>query len=237
MRRCIVPRQRYVHARIRTSSWCIAMHRDAPRGENAHELKRSVTERVFFSDSVFRGHGWNRFFPGQRARRVVNHYLFLCFTLSSGGERGERGNDGTEREGKGRGKREEERKRERERAGESRMEEDASPRARSSNYYGFSGSNSPDGNTTQFTHADCAREDVNSCQSDGPFHLLFFAGAPNRHRGRRAGRLFGFPLSPRLFFALPPFPLPSSHPFSTLVSRTRASVRCFVSFKPWFYTR
>jgi len=56
---------------------------------------------------------------------------------------------------------------------------------RSSNYYGFSGSNSPDGNTTQFTHADCAREDVNSCQSDGPFHLLFFAGAPNRHRGRR----------------------------------------------------
>lgn len=47
---------------------------------------------------------------------------------------------------------------------------------RSSNYYGFSGSNSPDGNTTQFTHADCAREDVNSCQSDGPFHLLFFVG-------------------------------------------------------------
>lgn len=35
---------------------------------------------------------------------------------------------------------------------------------RSSNYYGFSGSNSPDGNTTQFTHADCSREDVNSCQ-------------------------------------------------------------------------
>lgn len=48
---------------------------------------------------------------------------------------------------------------------------------RSSNYYGFSGSNSPDGNTTQFTHADCAREDVNSCQSDGPFHLLFFVGS------------------------------------------------------------
>lgn len=73
----------------------------------------------------------------------------------------------------------------RERAGESRWEEDASASAaRSSNYYGFSGSNSPDGNTTQFTHADCAREDVNSCQSDGPFHLLFFAGAPNRHRGR-----------------------------------------------------
>lgn len=36
----------------------------------------------------------------------------------------------------------------------------------SSNYYGFSGSNSPSvGNTTQFTHADCSREDVNSCQS------------------------------------------------------------------------
>lgn len=73
----------------------------------------------------------------------------------------------------------------RERADESPREEDASASAaRSSNYYGFSGSNSPDGNTTQFTHADCAREDVNSCQSDGPFHLLFFAGAPNRHRGR-----------------------------------------------------
>lgn len=51
---------------------------------------------------------------------------------------------------------------------------------RSSNYYGFSGSNSPDGNTTQFTHADCAREDVNSCQLDGPFHLLFFVATPNR---------------------------------------------------------
>lgn len=123
---------------------------------------------------MFRGLGWSRFFPEQR-RRAVNHYLFLCFTLSSGGERNERGSDGTERGGeKGR-----------ERAGESRREEDASASAaRSSNYYGFSGSNSPDGNTTQFTHADCAREDVNSCQSDGPFHLLFFAGAPNRHRGR-----------------------------------------------------
>lgn len=126
---------------------------------------------------MFRGLGWNRFFPEQRrrCRRAVNHYLFLCFTLSSGGERNERGSDGTERVGeKGR-----------ERADESRREEDASASAaRSSNYYGFSGSNSPDGNTTQFTHADCAREDVNSCQSDGPFHLLFFAGAPNRHRGR-----------------------------------------------------
>lgn len=123
---------------------------------------------------MFRGLGWSRFFPEQR-RRAVNHYLFLCFTLSSGGERNERGSNGTERGGeKGR-----------ERAGESRREEDASASAaRSSNYYGFSGSNSPDGNTTQFTHADCAREDVNSCQSDGPFHLLFFAGAPNRHRGR-----------------------------------------------------
>lgn len=85
------------------------------------------------------------------------------------------GANGTERVGK-KGARE---------PGESRREEDASASAaRSSNYYGFSGSNSPDGNTTQFTHADCAREDVNSCQSDGPFHLLFFAGAPNRHRGR-----------------------------------------------------
>jgi len=126
---------------------------------------------------------------------------------------------------RGEREREKERKRERERAGESRMEEDASPRARSSNYYGFSGSNSPDGNTTQFTHADCAREDVNSCQSDGPFHLLFFAGAPNRHRGRRAGRLFGFPLSPRLFFALPPFPLssPFLHSFRALVPPSDAS--------------
>lgn len=132
---------------------------------------------------------------------------------------GKRGKKGAERE------REKERKRETERAGESRMEEDASPRARSSNYYGFSGSNSPDGNTTQFTHADCAREDVNSCQSDGPFHLLFFAGAPNRHRGRRAGRLFGFPLSPRLFFAFPPFPLPSPflHSFRALVPPSDAS--------------
>lgn len=44
----------------------------------------------------------------------------------------------------------------------------------SSNCYGFSGSNSPDhGNTSQFTHADCTREDVNSCQSGGPFYLFF----------------------------------------------------------------
>lgn len=150
------------------------MHREGGGGVNAQELNESVTAPVFFYDSAFRGLGWSRFFPEQR-RRAVNHYLFLCFTLSSGGERNERGSDGTEKGGeKGR-----------ERAGESRREEDASASAaRSSNYYGFSGSNSPDGNTTQFTHADCAREDVNSCQSDGPFHLLFFAGAPNRHRGR-----------------------------------------------------
>lgn len=210
---------------IHDISW---MHRDAPRGGKRARVKAvRYRARVFFSDSVFRGHGWNRFFPGQRARRAVNHYLFLCFTLSSGGERNERGNDGMEREGKKGAEieREGERK-ERERAGESRMEKDASPRARSSNYYGFSGSNSPDGNTTQFTHADCAREDVNSCQSDGPFHLLFFAGAPNRHRGRRAGRLFGFPLSPRLFFALSPFPLhpfPFLHSFRTLVPPSDAS--------------
>lgn len=159
-------------------SRCIAIHRKEDerggRGENAQELNESVTAHIFFYDSVFRGLGWSRFFPEQR-RRAVNHYLFLYFTLSSGGERNERGSDGTERVGK----------KGRERAGESRREEDASASAaRSSNYYGFSGSNSPDGNTTQFTHADCAREDVNSCQSDGPFHLLFFAGALNRHRGR-----------------------------------------------------
>lgn len=109
---------------------------------------------------------------------AVNHYLFLCFTLSSGGERNEREGATVQRKGGKKGERERESPRE--------EEEDASvSAARSSNYYGFSGSNSPDGNTTQFTHADCAREDVNSCQSDGPFHLLFFAGAPNRHRGRR----------------------------------------------------
>lgn len=88
-RRCIYT---YVHRYI--------VRRDASREgrKNAYELKRSVTARVFFSDSVFRGHGWNRFFPGQRARRaVVNHYLFLCFTLSSGGERNERGKKGAER--------------------------------------------------------------------------------------------------------------------------------------------
>lgn len=105
--------------------------------------------------------------------------------------------------------------RERARAKVRGKREDASASAaRSSNYYGFSGSNSPDGNTTQFTHADCAREDVNSCQSDGPFHLLFFAGAPNRHRGRRWTiiRFSTFsspvlrPSFPRSFRALVPSP-------------------------------
>lgn len=171
-----------VHARVYAYRDAFAIRRKEDerggggrgQGKNAQELNESVTAHVFFYDSVFRGLGWSRFFPEQR-RRAVNHYLFLYFTLSSGGERNERGSDGTERVGK----------KGRERAGESRREEDASASAaRSSNYYGFSGSNSPDGNTTQFTHADCAREDVNSCQSDGPFHLLFFAGAPNRHRGR-----------------------------------------------------
>lgn len=63
------------------------------------ELNESVTARVFFYDSMFHGLGWSRFFPEQR-RRAVNHYLFLCFTLSSGGERNERGSDGTEGVGK-----------------------------------------------------------------------------------------------------------------------------------------
>lgn len=179
------------------------MHRDISRGENAHELKRSVfSPTAYFADTVgtasFRGNA-------PTARWII---IYFCVSRCQVAVR--EASEGTtvwqERE-KGRREKGREREGERERAGESRMEEDASPRARSSNYYGFSGSNSPDGNTTQFTHADCAREDVNSCQSDGPFHLLFFAGAPNRHRGRRAGRLFGFPLSPRLFFALPPFPL------------------------------
>lgn len=161
---------------------------------------------------MFRGLGWSRFFPEQR-RRAVNHYLFLYFTLSSGGERNERGSDGTERVGK----------KGRERAGESRREEDASASAaRSSNYYGFSGSNSPDGNTTQFTHADCAREDVNSCQSDGPFHLLFFAGAPNRHRGRSWTIIrFSTFSSPVLRPRPPPSPFPRS--FRALVPPSDAS--------------
>lgn len=60
---------------------------------------------------------------------------------------------------------------------------------RPSNCYGFSGSNSPDhGNTSQFTHADCAREDVNSCRSDGPLYtssfLSLFPLTSNRSRGR-----------------------------------------------------
>lgn len=69
------------------------------QGKNAQELNESVTAHVFFYDSVFRGLGRSRFFPEQR-RRAVNHYLFLYFTLSSGGERNERGSDGTERVGK-----------------------------------------------------------------------------------------------------------------------------------------
>lgn len=165
-----------MHISRSASRSAVRRMREGGRGKRARVKRIRYRARFFFFfyDSVFRGLGRSRFFPEQR-RRAVNHYLFLYFTLSSGGERNERGSDGTERVGK----------KGRERAGESRREEDASASAaRSSNYYGFSGSNSPDGNTTQFTHADCAREDVNSCQSDGPFHLLFFAGAPNRHRGR-----------------------------------------------------
>lgn len=87
------------------TSRCIAMHRREGRGsgENVQELNESVTARVFFYDSVFRRLGWREPFlsgatpPEQRA---VNHYLFLYFTLSSGGERNERGSDGTERVGK-----------------------------------------------------------------------------------------------------------------------------------------
>lgn len=183
-------------------------------GENAQELNESVTARVFFS--VFRGLGRSRFFPEQRRRAAVNHYLFLCFTLSSGAVR--ETNEGATGNGKGGEKG-------RERAGESRREEDASASAaRSSNYYGFSGSNSPDGNTTQFTHADCAREDVNSCQSDGPFHLLFFAGAPNRHRGR-SRTIIRFST-----FSSPVLRPPLLLPFSMLVSRPRTSIRRFVAF-------
>lgn len=149
----------------------------------------------------------------------MNHYLFLCFTLSSGGERNERGRATAGRKGW-----EEEGEKGRERTGESRREEDASASAaRSSNYYGFSGSNSPDGNTTQFTHADCAREDVNSCQSDGPFHLLFFARAPNRHRGR-SRTIIRFST-----FSSPVLRPPLHHPLSTLVSRPRAFIRRFVA--------
>lgn len=81
-------------------SRCIATHR--ARGEKtAQELNESVTAaRVFFYDSPrSAGSVGAGFFPEQR-RRAVNHYLFLCFTLSSGGERNERGSDGTERVGK-----------------------------------------------------------------------------------------------------------------------------------------
>lgn len=187
----------------------VVIYRDASWGKRVW-VKRVRYRVRFFSDSVFRRLGWSRFFPGQR-RRAVNHYLFLCFTLSSGGER----NETRERRYRKGGKKG---ARERVKVGGKRMLRRA---PRSSNYYGFSGSNSPDGNTTQFTHADCAREDVNSCQSDGPFHLLFFAGAPNRHRGRSWTiiRFSTFSSS-----VLRPFP------FSTLVSRLRASIRCFVAF-------
>lgn len=160
----------------------------------------------------------------------MNHYLFLCFTLSSGGERNERGRERWYRNGREKkGARVQEGERERGRKSEGkRMLRRA---ARSSNYYGFSGSNSPDGNTTQFTHADCAREDVNSCQSDGPFHLLFFAVAPNRHRGRsRTIIRFSTFSSPVL---RPPISRPP-HSVFHVVSRPRASARCFVAFDHHF---
>lgn len=219
-----------------SSSWCIVR---CAVGKTPARVKRvRYRESAFFlRQRVFRGLGWSRFFPEHnaappfaRARErasAVNHYLFLCFTLSSGGERNEREGATVQRKGGKKGERERESPRE--------EEEDASvSAARSSNYYGFSGSNSPDGNTTQFTHADCAREDVNSCQSDGPFHLLFFAGAPNRHRGRRWTiiRFSTFsspvlrPSFPRSFRALvsslPTFPL------------NPLRLPMFRGFQPWF---
>lgn len=193
------------------------MHRGVHRegkGRSVQKLNESVTARVFFlRQRVSRA----RLEPLlSRATPPCGESLFI-FVFHAVKWRWEK-RTRERRYGKGGEKG-------RERAGESRREEDASASAaRSSNYYGFSGSNSPDGNTTQFTHADCAREDVNSCQSDGPFHLLFFAGASNRHRGRSWTIIrFSTFSSP----VLRPLSLPL---FSTLVSRPRASIRRFVAF-------
>jgi len=84
----------------------IHAHRGAPRctvggkGDGDAGVKRV---RVFFLRQRVSRAQLEPLLSVERRRRAVNHYLFLCFTLSSGGERNERGSGGIY--GKGRGKR------------------------------------------------------------------------------------------------------------------------------------
>jgi len=132
----------------------IYARRDASRcivRKKTQELNESVTARFFLRQRVSRARS-EPFLFGATPPRGESLFIFVFHAVKWRWEKRTR----ERRYGKGGEKG-------CERTGESRREEDASASAaRSSNYYGFSGSNSPDGNTTQFTHADCAREDVNS---------------------------------------------------------------------------